>query len=103
MAKGRKRHWLEDENYIIKSPVRRIHKVKTCKTVKETYSDVLGTTQTGRPMDERGVLTEAVEVREGKTVYVAYGDWVGRMALLVTLLGVLYYSAYRVKRKNHLV
>lgn len=31
--------WLEDENYITKSPVRRIHKVKTCKTVKETYSD----------------------------------------------------------------
>lgn len=31
--------WLEDENYIIKSPVRRIHKIKTCKTVKETYSD----------------------------------------------------------------
>ena len=31
--------WLEDEDYIIKSPVRRIHKVKTAKTVKETYSD----------------------------------------------------------------
>lgn len=31
--------WLEDENFIIKSPVRRIHKVKTCKMVKETYSD----------------------------------------------------------------
>ncbi len=31
--------WLEDEDYIMKSPVRRIHKVKTCKTVKETYSD----------------------------------------------------------------
>ena len=31
--------WLEDEDYIIKSPVRRIHKVKTGKTVKETYSD----------------------------------------------------------------
>ena len=31
--------WLEDEDYIPKSPVRRIHKVKTCKTVKETYSD----------------------------------------------------------------
>lgn len=31
--------WLEDENYIFKSPVRRIHKVKTCKTVKETYTD----------------------------------------------------------------
>ena len=31
--------WLEDENYIIKSPVRRIHKIKSTKTVKETYSD----------------------------------------------------------------
>ena len=31
--------WLEDENYILKSPVRRIHKIKTSKTVKETYSD----------------------------------------------------------------
>lgn len=31
--------WLEDEDYIIKSPVRRIHKVKTGKAVKDTYSD----------------------------------------------------------------
>ena len=31
--------WLEDEDYILKSPVRRIHKLKTGKTVKETYSD----------------------------------------------------------------
>lgn len=31
--------WLEDEDYIIKSPVRRIHKVKAAICVKETYSD----------------------------------------------------------------
>ncbi|MBQ9221495.1 site-specific tyrosine recombinase/integron integrase [Succinivibrio sp.] len=31
--------WLEDEEYILKSPVRRIHKVKTQQKVKETYSD----------------------------------------------------------------
>ncbi|MCU6785570.1 tyrosine-type recombinase/integrase [Anthropogastromicrobium aceti] len=31
--------WLEDEDYIIKSPVRRIHKVKTATNVKETYTD----------------------------------------------------------------
>ena len=31
--------WLEDEDYIIKSPVRRIHKVKTICNIKETYSD----------------------------------------------------------------
>ena len=31
--------WLEDEDYILKSPVRRIHKVKTGVSIKETYSD----------------------------------------------------------------
>lgn len=31
--------WLEDESYIIKSPVRRIHKIRTGKVIKETYSD----------------------------------------------------------------
>lgn len=31
--------WLEDEEYIIKSPIRRIHKVKTASSIKETYSD----------------------------------------------------------------
>lgn len=31
--------WLEDENFILKSPVRRIHKVKTAKVVKDTYTD----------------------------------------------------------------
>ena len=31
--------WLEDEDYIVKSPVRRIHRVKTVTVVKETYSD----------------------------------------------------------------
>lgn len=31
--------WLEDEDYILKSPVRRIHKIRAASTVKETYSD----------------------------------------------------------------
>lgn len=31
--------WLEDEDYILKSPVRRIHKVKTGTNIKDTYSD----------------------------------------------------------------
>lgn len=31
--------WLEDEDYILKSPVRRIHKVKSDKRIKETFSD----------------------------------------------------------------
>jgi len=31
--------WLEDEDYIVKSPVRRIHKVKAGKVIKDTYTD----------------------------------------------------------------
>ena len=53
--------------------------------------------------DQRGVLVADVELSDKETAYVKYGDWVGRMGLLLTLLGVLYFSAYRVRRKNHLV
>ena len=31
--------WLEDEDYIVKSPVRRIHRVKTAQVAKETLTD----------------------------------------------------------------
>lgn len=31
--------WLEDEDYILKSPARRIHKIKTVSVIKETFSD----------------------------------------------------------------
>jgi len=31
--------WLEDEDYITKSPVRRIHRVKSPKMIKETFTD----------------------------------------------------------------
>ncbi|MFI3227988.1 MAG: site-specific tyrosine recombinase/integron integrase [Clostridia bacterium] len=31
--------WLEDEDYIVKSPVRRIHKVKSATMIKEVYTD----------------------------------------------------------------
>ena len=31
--------WLEDEDYIIKRPVRRIHRIKAASTIKETYTD----------------------------------------------------------------
>ena len=31
--------WLEDEDHIIKSPARRIHKIRTGKTIKTAYTD----------------------------------------------------------------
>lgn len=31
--------WLEDEDYVVKSPVRRIHRVKTAQVAKEVLAD----------------------------------------------------------------
>lgn len=31
--------WLEEEDHILKSPARRIHKIKTDKVIKDTYTD----------------------------------------------------------------
>ena len=31
--------WLEDEEYILKSPMRRIHRIKTSRVVKDVFSD----------------------------------------------------------------
>lgn len=51
----------------------------------------------------RGVLSSDVELRHDITLYVRYGDWVGRLGLFLTFLGVMYFTAYRVRRRNHLV
>jgi apolipoprotein N-acyltransferase len=53
--------------------------------------------------DERGVLTANVELRDDVTIYTRYGDWVARIASYVAVLAAMYYVAYRVRRRNHLV
>lgn len=53
--------------------------------------------------DEEGVLTAAVELRTEPTIYTLYGDWVARIATYVAVLSLLYYVAYRTRRRNHLV
>ena len=53
--------------------------------------------------NERGVLTAEVPVEERTTLYVRLGDYVARLSCYLLLLCVLYYVAYRVRRRNHLV
>jgi len=53
--------------------------------------------------DEQGLLTQSIEVRDDITPYVQYGDWVARVSMLAAVLSLLYYVAYRVRRRNHLV
>jgi apolipoprotein N-acyltransferase len=49
------------------------------------------------------VLTAEVPVEERTTLYVRLGDYVARLSCYLLLLCVLYYVAYRVRRRNHLV
>ena len=53
--------------------------------------------------EERGVLTADVPLSSQTTFYTRYGDYVARIAEYVLLLSLLYYVAYRIKRKNYLV
>lgn len=53
--------------------------------------------------DRRGMLTEKVELNSHLTFYTRYGDYLGRISELVAGLCLLYYIAWRIKKKNHLV
>ncbi len=53
--------------------------------------------------EERGVITYDLPLNRELTFYTRYGDYIARIAKLLTLLSVLYYIAYRVRRRNHLV
>jgi apolipoprotein N-acyltransferase len=53
--------------------------------------------------NERGVLTETVELRNDITFYMMYGDVIARVATFVAFLAFMYFMAYRIKRRNYLV
>ena len=53
--------------------------------------------------DEEGALTASLELRNDITIYTRYGDWVARIAGYVAILAMMYYVAYRVRRRNNLV
>lgn len=52
---------------------------------------------------QRGVITAQVPLCSEMTLYTRYGDYLARISEYLLLLCVLYYVAYRVKRKNYLV
>ena len=53
--------------------------------------------------EQRGVITAEVPLNSELTFYTRYGDYLARISEYVLLLSVLYYVAYRYKRRNHLV
>ncbi len=53
--------------------------------------------------DRRGTITTELPLNDKMTLYTRYGDYIGRLAEYVMLLCLLYYVAYRVRRRNYLV
>lgn len=53
--------------------------------------------------EQHGLLTDTLALNASQTFYTRYGDYIGRIAQYLMLLCVLYYIAYRAKKKNHLV
>lgn len=50
----------------------------------------------------RGLIDGRLSLNDRLTFYVRYGDIIGRVAVLVLALSLLYFMAYRVKRRNNL-
>lgn len=70
--------WLEEESYIIKNPVRRIHKIKTTKIIKETYTDENIEILRDNCMSKRDLaiidLLNSTGMRVGELVRLSIGD-----------------------------
>ena len=76
---------------------------RSANTGTSGFIDTRGDVQQKLGWDRRGILTGEVELNSELTFYTRYGDYVARIAEYVLLLSLLYYVAYRIKRKNYLV
>ncbi len=53
--------------------------------------------------DQRGTITADVALNSRITLFTRFGDWPYRVSLLLLGLSILYFVAYRVRRRNLLV
>ncbi len=53
--------------------------------------------------DERGVLTGSIALNNKVTIYAKYGDYIARIAVLLSILSLLKYMVYRVRKRHHIV
>ena len=52
---------------------------------------------------ERGVRTATLNLNDRQTFYVRHGDAIGRIGGYVFILSLLYFTAYRFRKRSHLV
>lgn len=66
------------------------------------FIDSRGDVRSTMGWQKRGALTEEVVLANNLTFYVRYGDYIARLSVLVFGLSVLYFIAYRYRRRSHL-
>ncbi len=75
---------------------------RSANTGKSGFISPRGDVSQTLTWDKRGVITQRVPLNSKVTFYTKYGDYIARIAQLITALCVLCYIAYRVRQKDHL-
>jgi apolipoprotein N-acyltransferase len=53
--------------------------------------------------EQRGTITADVALNRRTTLFTRLGDWPARLSLLTLGLSMLYFIAYRIRRKDNIV
>ncbi len=76
---------------------------RSANTGTSGFIDARGRSIESLGWDERGVITQTLTLRSDITVYTRWGNYIARIAVLVSLLSIMYYIAYRVRRRDLMV
>lgn len=67
------------------------------------FIDSRGVSQQSLEWEEKGALTQDVALHSELTIYTMYGDYIARVMQYIAMLSLLYYVAYRARKKHYLV
>lgn len=77
--------------------------VRSANTGRSGFITSRGDVRETLEWDQRGTITADVALNSRITLFTRFGDWPYRVSLLLLGLSILYFVAYRVRRRNLLV
>ncbi len=76
---------------------------RSANTGRSGFIDTRGDVGETLGWEERGAITADVPLNHKTTLYVRFGDYLARISLLVLGLSILYFIAYRIRKKDRIV
>lgn len=67
------------------------------------FIDSRGVSHESLGWEERGLLTQDVALHSKLTIYTLYGDYIARIMQYLAMLSLLYFVAYRARKRHYLV